>query len=302
MSWINTLRTSAEDLGTLAENEPPKDCALYWETGVVFCSLRKRVDNSTKTDLNQLSIPGYLIKKNQSRGARHGQTMRQTMYHKGRDMWEKSQKWKEWSLPHYSWKVVQGRKISRKCVWTRTDLRTNQTTRRTCLERPFLWSYTCRQATMGEYLIFVKRRKRIVNCTKNMLKVPAKELIPSISSTPNKTKHRQQFYGSEEYNCTVRPRTGWKYHFSTSSSSSSQWQQNDEWKSTQSWDYWRSSTWTEQWFFFVEKSYEHGRTCCRSASDSLFSCSRSSFSLAGNFQYRGIRLCLWTVSPLTQHF
>ena len=23
MSWINTLRTSAEDLGTLAENEPP---------------------------------------------------------------------------------------------------------------------------------------------------------------------------------------------------------------------------------------------------------------------------------------
>ena len=28
MSWINTLRTSAEDLGTLAENEPPTVCKL----------------------------------------------------------------------------------------------------------------------------------------------------------------------------------------------------------------------------------------------------------------------------------
>ena len=26
MSWINTLRTSAEDLGTLAENVPPTGC------------------------------------------------------------------------------------------------------------------------------------------------------------------------------------------------------------------------------------------------------------------------------------
>ena len=33
---------------------------------------------------------------------------------------------------------------------------------------------------------------------------------------------------------------------SSSSSSSSQWQQNNDWKSKQRWDYWRSSTWTEQ--------------------------------------------------------
>ena len=26
MSWMNTLRTSAEDLGTLAENDPPTTC------------------------------------------------------------------------------------------------------------------------------------------------------------------------------------------------------------------------------------------------------------------------------------
>ena len=27
------------------------DCAFYWEIGIVFCSLRKRCDNSTETDL-----------------------------------------------------------------------------------------------------------------------------------------------------------------------------------------------------------------------------------------------------------
>ena len=33
-----------------------------------------------------LSIPGNAIKKNQSRGPRHGQSMRQIMYHKARDI------------------------------------------------------------------------------------------------------------------------------------------------------------------------------------------------------------------------
>ena len=37
-----------------------------------------------------LSIPGYVLKKNQSRGARHGQSLRQTMYHKARDMLRKT--------------------------------------------------------------------------------------------------------------------------------------------------------------------------------------------------------------------
>ena len=47
----------------------------------------KRVDNKDRYD--SLSIPGYVIKKNQARGPRHGQSMRQIMYHKGRDMLRK---------------------------------------------------------------------------------------------------------------------------------------------------------------------------------------------------------------------
>ena len=57
---------------------------------------------------------------------------------------------------------------------------------------------------------------------------------------------QQQFDEHEECAFSVHPRIGWRYYLSTSSSSSSQWQQNNEWESKQSWGCWRSSTWTEQ--------------------------------------------------------
>ena len=43
-----------------------------------------------KDRYDSLSIPGNVIKKNQSRGPRHGQSMRQTMYHKAREMLRKA--------------------------------------------------------------------------------------------------------------------------------------------------------------------------------------------------------------------
>ena len=97
---------------------------------------------------------------------------------------------------------------------------------------------------MGEELV-VKRSKRIVNCSKNTLKVPAKEIVQSIQLDHTRQSNRQRFEGFEEYNYMVHLRTGWIYYPSTSSSSSTHWQ-HDDWKSTQSWNYWRSSTSTEQ--------------------------------------------------------
>ena len=48
---------------------------------------KSRQHNKDRYD--SLSIPGYVIKKNQSRGPRHGQSMRQIMCHKARDMLRK---------------------------------------------------------------------------------------------------------------------------------------------------------------------------------------------------------------------
>ena len=49
---------------------------------------RNRHFNTDRFDM--LSIPRYVMKKTQSRGSRHGQSMRQIMYHKARDMLRKA--------------------------------------------------------------------------------------------------------------------------------------------------------------------------------------------------------------------
>ena len=72
------------------------DCALYLEIGIVYCTCGKCLQPTAmnrqynKDRFDALSILGYVIKKNQSRGPRHGQSMRHIMYHKSRDMLRKA--------------------------------------------------------------------------------------------------------------------------------------------------------------------------------------------------------------------
>ena len=72
------------------------DGPLYWEIGFVYCTCGKSMQTteqnrqSKKNRYDVLSIPGYVIKKDESRGARHGQSKRQVMYHKARDMLRKA--------------------------------------------------------------------------------------------------------------------------------------------------------------------------------------------------------------------
>ena len=58
------------------------DCNFYWEAGIVSCSCgrylrisrnEKEVDKSNN---GVVSIPGYVTKKNNMRGARHGRSAR----------------------------------------------------------------------------------------------------------------------------------------------------------------------------------------------------------------------------------
>ena len=62
------------------------DCALYWEIGFVHCTcgryfenLRKELRSWTRTTSTSLSIPGYVIKENTIRGAKHGPSERERM-------------------------------------------------------------------------------------------------------------------------------------------------------------------------------------------------------------------------------
>ena len=75
------------------------DCALYWEIGIVYCTCGKCMQPTArnlqynKDRYDALSIPGYVIKKNQSRGPR--------MYHKARDMLRKAKLPKNGSCKQY---------------------------------------------------------------------------------------------------------------------------------------------------------------------------------------------------------
>ena len=81
----------------------------------------------------------------------------------------------------------------------------------------------------------------------------------------SRQRRNKQFEGLEEYKYQIDPQTGWRSYPSksqgnlrhpTSSSSSTQWEQHDDWKSNKSWNSWRSSSWTEQqWCSWVQTCF-----------------------------------------------
>ena len=105
---INHISQESEDLITeMGNNEifefyetsskrQCPDCALHWEIGIVYCTCGKCLQPAAmnrqynKDRFDSLTIPGYVIKTNQSRAPRHGQSMRQIMYQKAGDMLRKA--------------------------------------------------------------------------------------------------------------------------------------------------------------------------------------------------------------------
>ena len=103
------------------------DCAICWEIGMVFCTCGKcllptsmnRPYNRDRFDT--LSIPGYVMKKNQSRGPRQGQAMRQILYHKSTWYVEKSQTSKERFMQNDSGKMAHRCRLSQVALCWRLD-------------------------------------------------------------------------------------------------------------------------------------------------------------------------------------
>ena len=68
------------------------DCNAHWEMGIIHCSCGRNMKSTrspTEFDQNNrdvTSILGYVIKKNSSRGAKHGPSQRQKMYYQAKQM------------------------------------------------------------------------------------------------------------------------------------------------------------------------------------------------------------------------
>ena len=76
------------------------DCNACWEIGIFYCSCGRNMKSSrrpTEFDQNNrdvTSILGYVIKKNGSRGAKHGPSERQKMYYQVKQMLKKARQGK----------------------------------------------------------------------------------------------------------------------------------------------------------------------------------------------------------------
>ena len=244
------------------------DCAACCEIGIVYCTCGKCMQPSernrqlNKDRFDSLSILGYVIKKNQSRGPRHGQSMRQVMYPKACDMLRKAKLPKNGScetiLGRWSTDAVYQKSLSGE-GWTEVKIRqydalaledhSYEATPAERGPRQRNWKIVLEKGVQGPI-----RQRPDLREAKHAYRRLYKEHVES-TGQGNKSIHpaqqrrqnsQQQFDEHEECAFSVHPRIGWRCYPSTSSSSSSQWQQNNEWESKQNWGYWRSSTWTEQ--------------------------------------------------------
>ena len=83
------------------------DCNAYWEIGVIHCSCGRNMKSAQSPNRDVTSIPGYVIKKNSSRGAKHGPSRRQRMYHQAKQMLKKGPSAKARTPPNDTFTMVR---------------------------------------------------------------------------------------------------------------------------------------------------------------------------------------------------
>ena len=238
-------------IGMLASYTAP------WENA---CSRRKEIDSWTKDRYDVWPIPDYVIRKNPSHGARHGPTVRQKIYHKSTRHAEESSQaqkvvvaepfWKDgtmmtntaslcqilgglrnrsFNMTQSHWKVIP--------TWLQERSRWNISLNAEGFQGPLNQRGECTEAK--------QKRRRL--CDEYVERTgEGNRPIPPAQQT--RQRREQQFEGLDEDKYTVDLRTGWRFYPSsrpTPSSSSTHWEQHDDWKSNKSWDSWRTSSWTE---------------------------------------------------------
>ena len=81
------------------------DCNAFSEIGIIYCSCARNLKYSRspttfqKTHCDFTSIPGFVIKKNSSRGPKHGVSERQVMFYKAKQMLKKARQGKHENHP-----------------------------------------------------------------------------------------------------------------------------------------------------------------------------------------------------------
>ena len=243
-----------------------------------------RTKKLDKKNYDALSIPGCVMQKNLTRGAKHGASERQRMHYKAKKMlqnarqpkhggyktilkrWHKDYKYHE-SVADIGWTEEQIIQHDQLALEDHSKSATSEERDRTEKSWVLKLNKEGSQGPMNQGRDFVEATREM----KRLHDEHAKEI--SEGNTPihlvqrSRQRRHQQCEGLEEYNFYVDAQTGWRTCTSKSQgnlsqnpthlSSSTQWEQHDDWKSKKSWTYWRSSSWTEQQCFFCSEMLFH---------------------------------------------
>ena len=93
------------------------DCKSFTEVGIIYCRCGRNLkyNRSPKPNVDCNSIDGYIIRKNCSRGPKHGPTERQEKFFKAKDMLRKAKKrgfptilarWQEQKATEVQWRTT----------------------------------------------------------------------------------------------------------------------------------------------------------------------------------------------------
>ena len=245
------------------------DCNAFSEIGIIHCSCGRNLKYSRsprtlqKTNCDFTSIPGFVIKKNSSRGPKHGASERQIMFFKAKEMLKKARQEKHGSHPTIlsRWYEQEGyrrslaeHKIGEKeiMIFDRIALERHDHTA-TRAERLQNAKHWVLRLNAGRPQKPLRQRPEFAVAVKQCLKMQdarltetQQSLRPIRPEQHQRQRQDQQIEGGENFDYNVDRKTGCRYYreprrkpSSASSSSTSQWQ-HSQWQT--SWSSWCSTS------------------------------------------------------------
>ena len=198
--------------------------------------MKKEVDKSNN---DVVSIPGYVIKKNNKRGARHGPSERQRMYFKAQEMLYKAGQKKHgghssiFARWHSGWTEQDIMQFDRLAL----DNHSHVTTKAEMIRNSEHWILKLNQdgtqRPLNQRPDFAQTKRKCKRLHDEYMAGTQQE-YRTILRSQQVRQRKKQFEGIEEYDCVVDPRTGWRFYkaarrnlsLSSPSSSFTNWDSN----------------------------------------------------------------------------
>ena len=265
------------------------DCNAFSEIGIIYCSCGRNLKYSRspttlqKTNCDFTSIPGFVIKKNTSRGPKHGASERQVMFYRMTQMLKKARHGKHGNHPT----TFQGgaNKKNTESHWRSTILAKREWVMlfdRIALERHDFSATKAERLQHAKHWILrlnadgsqkpLRQRPQFSVALKQCLKMQDAHLAETRRSLrPIRPEHQQrqrddqQFEGGENCDYYIDRKIGWRYYrgprenpSAACSSSTTQWQ-HSQWQT--SWSSWYSQLINGGDFGFLEGIPENRQGC-----------------------------------------